>query len=168
MTESVPLGRAALGVVVAVMLAVAGWGAPASAQGFRGAEPPVVAAIEDFVANMYLQMGFEHPELISHFYADELETYWGKKNHSRAAVIADKRRYAARWPEREYQLLPGSLAVAAVPGRRDVYAVQFEFEYFVESRRGTRAGLGESQLLVQMLASGPLILAEAGRVLDRY
>jgi hypothetical protein len=41
--------------------------------------------------------------------------YYGK-NMSRAAILADKRAYIARWPQRRYEIVPGSVDVACTKG----------------------------------------------------
>lgn len=51
-----------------------------------------------------------NPTTMARFYADSV-TYYGKRM-SRAAVLGDKRRYIATWPERRYSIVPGSHAVS--------------------------------------------------------
>jgi hypothetical protein len=82
----------------------------------------------------------------------------------RAEVVADKRRFAERWPLRLYTLRQGSLiidcdrAVCNVSGLNDYFAVQ---------GTGGRQSTGVSEFLLSIDRDTGLIVSEDGRVVER-
>jgi hypothetical protein len=81
-------------------------------------------------------------------------------------VLAEKRRFAARWPHRTYRHRPETTQVAC-----DNHAlrctVQSSFDFTaLNPRQNRRAeGIGEHQLVVSFAKSEPVIEAEDSRVI---
>ncbi len=100
------------------------------------------------------------------FYAPAI-TFHGQRR-TLASVLAEKRRFAARWPHRTYRHRPETTQVAC-----DNHAlrctVQSSFDFTaLNPRQNRRAeGIGEHQLVVSFAKSEPVIEAEDSRVIIR-
>jgi hypothetical protein len=82
------------------------------------------------------------------------------------SVLAEKRRFAERWPQRTYQYRPETTMVACESdgARCTVWAV-FDFSA-ASSGRGQRSlGIGEHEIVVSLLSGRPVIVSETSRVL---
>ena len=90
------------------------------------------------------------------------------KVESLAAVLADKRRFAARWPERRYAAQPGAIRTSCNAAVK-VCIVRATFDYRTQNpARGARSqGIGELVLEISFAEARPVIVAESGRVLRR-
>jgi ATP-dependent protease ClpP protease subunit len=99
-------------------------------------------------------------------YADEV-LYHGK-SISRVQVMEDKKRYASRWPNRSYNVLPDSIIV-----RCDVATLMCDisahFEWRVESpqRKSIASGTARVSYRLSMGVSSPIIHSEDGAVVRR-
>ena len=100
------------------------------------------------------------------FYASHVRRFG--KIETRASVLADKRRFAQRWPERRYAAQPGALRTSCNAATRTCI-VRATFDYQAQNpARGTRSqGIGELVLEISFSDGRPLIVAESGRVLRR-
>ena len=104
-------------------------------------------------------------------YLDDQVTYaarvdWYDKGViSRDAVLQDRAKYIAAWPERKFTLVPGTLQIAnAGPNR---YTATFSLSYWVRNARGEERS-GRSHLTVDLVASGSqLMLARQNEVVHR-
>jgi uncharacterized caspase-like protein len=97
-------------------------------------------------------------------YAPTVDWY-DKGMISRDAVLQDRAKYLANWPQRRFTLVPGSLQVAAAgPGR---YTATFNLTWWVRNARGEKRS-GRSHLVVDLVASGDqLAVARQKEVVDR-
>jgi hypothetical protein len=92
--------------------------------------------------------------------------------HGRArtlgSVLAEKRRFAERWPDRNYRYRPGTTQVACeADGNLCTVWSIFDFSA-ANARQGRRStGIGEHQLVVSFSGSKPVIRSENSRVLRR-
>ena len=84
------------------------------------------------------------------------------------SVLAEKRRFAERWPDRTYRYRPETAQVMceARAARCTVWAMfDFSASNSQESRRSR--GIGEHELVVSLAGDRPIITAENSRVLRR-
>lgn len=86
-----------------------------------------------------------------------------------AALMAEKRRFAARWPVRRYEPQGGATHVAC-NATTATCLVRTTFDYRAENpARGARAqGVSELVLTVDLSGPRPIIVSESSRVLRRY
>jgi hypothetical protein len=102
----------------------------------------------------------------SSFYGSTV-TFHGRER-TIGSVLAEKRRFAERWPQRTYHYRPETTMVACErdEARCTVWAV-FDFSA-ASSGRGQRSlGIGEHELVVSLSGGKPVIVAEMSRVLQR-
>lgn len=71
------------------------------------------AQVEKFVAVWSRDEGVTR-DAVERLYAPRV-IYYGK-NMSREAILADKRAYIAHWPQRRYEIVPGSVDVSCTKG----------------------------------------------------
>lgn len=101
----------------------------------------------------------------SSFYGSTV-TFHGRER-TIGSVLAEKRRFTERWPERTYQYRPETTMVACERegARCTVWAV-FDFSA-ASSGRGQRSlGIGEHELVVSLSSGRPVIVSETSRVLQ--
>jgi hypothetical protein len=128
----------------------------------------VYNAIEDFVREDYLSSWFASPQLIRRHFADPLDYYWGKEKVPLQEVMRDKIAYVTRWPQRYYRLVDDSLTVSRTAIDPHTYTVTFRYEWETRRVGDERAGLGETDLIVQVAGTDITIRGEGGKVLERY
>ena len=84
------------------------------------------------------------------------------------SVLAEKRRFTERWPQRSYQYRPETTMVACESdgSRCTVWAI---FDFFAANDNQDRhsRGIGEHELVVSLSSGKPVIVAETSRVLQR-
>jgi hypothetical protein len=100
----------------------------------------------------------------SSFYGSTV-TFHGRER-TIGSVLAEKRRFVERWPQRTYQYRPETTMVACESdgARCTVWAV-FDFSA-ASSGRGQRSlGIGEHEIVVSLLSGRPVIVSETSRVL---
>jgi hypothetical protein len=85
-----------------------------------------------------------------------------------ASVLAEKRRFAERWPERSYRYRPTTMRVAC-GAQMPHCTVRSLFDFSASNpRRGRRSlGTGEHELVVSFAGGRPAIAIENSRVLQR-
>ena len=100
------------------------------------------------------------------FYASHVRRFG--RTETLASVLADKRRFAQRWPERRYAAQPGAIRTSCNAEMRTCI-VRATFDYRAQNpARGTRSqGIGELVLEISFSEGRPVIVAESGRVLRR-
>ena len=88
---------------------------------------------------------------------------------SLAALMDEKRRFVARWPERRYEPQSGTTRTACNAATATCI-VQTTFDYRAENpAKGARAqGVSELVLTLDMSGGRPVIVSETSRVLRRY
>ncbi|NEU10758.1 hypothetical protein G3T14_01255 [Methylobacterium sp. BTF04] len=101
------------------------------------------------------------------FYAERVRFHG--RTLSLAALIAEKRQFVRRWPERRYAPQSGSMHTAC-NAQTATCIVHTTFDFRAESpSRGARSqGVSELVLTVSFAGDRPLIVGEASRVLRRY
>jgi hypothetical protein len=84
------------------------------------------------------------------------------------SVLAEKRRFTERWPQRSYQYRPETTMVACESGgaRCTVWAI-FDFSAASSSQGRRSRGIGEHEIVVSLSSGRPVIVAETSRVLLR-
>jgi len=84
------------------------------------------------------------------------------------SVLAEKRRFTERWPQRSYRYRPGATMVACESdgSRCTVWAI-FDFSAVSSSQDRRSLGIGEHELVVSLSGGKPVIVAETSRVLQR-
>jgi hypothetical protein len=85
-----------------------------------------------------------------------------------ASVLAEKRRFAARWPHRTYRHRPETTQVTCEErAKRCTVHSSFDFTA-THPRQNRRAeGIGEHQLVVSFATGRPMIETEDSRVIIR-
>jgi hypothetical protein len=101
------------------------------------------------------------------FYAERVRFHG--RTLSLAALIAEKRRFVRRWPERRYVPQGGSMHTAC-NAQTATCLVHTTFDFRAENpSRGARSqGVSELVLTVSFAGDRPIIVGEASRVLRRY
>jgi hypothetical protein len=84
------------------------------------------------------------------------------------SVLAEKRRFAERWPQRTYRYRPETTMVACESdgARCTVWAI-FDFSAADAGQSRRSLGIGEHELVVSLSSGRPVIVAETSRVLHR-
>jgi hypothetical protein len=90
------------------------------------------------------------------------------KPMSFGALLAEKRRFVQRWPDREYRYRPETMGVKCEPNSTScTIRSTFDFDA-ANSRIGRRSrGVGTHELVVSFAGSRPVIVSENSRVLGR-
>ncbi|MCJ2084348.1 hypothetical protein [Methylobacterium sp. J-090] len=101
------------------------------------------------------------------FYAERVRFHG--RMLSLAALMDEKRRFVARWPERRYDPQSGATRTACNAATATCI-VQTTFDYRAENPgKGARAqGVSELVLTLDMSGGRPVIVSETSRVLRRY
>jgi hypothetical protein len=100
----------------------------------------------------------------SSFYGSTV-TFHGRER-TVGSVLAEKRRFAERWPQRTYHYRPETTMVACESdaARCTVWAV-FDFSAAAPGRGRRSIGIGEHELVVSLSSRRPVIVSETSRVL---
>jgi|SRR5918998_2897593 hypothetical protein len=100
----------------------------------------------------------------SSFYGSTV-TFHGRER-TVGSVLAEKRRFAERWPQRTYHYRPGTTMVACESdaARCTVWAI-FDFSATAPGRGRRSLGIGEHELVVSLSSGRPVIVSETSRVL---
>jgi hypothetical protein len=101
------------------------------------------------------------------FYAERVRFHG--RTLSLAALIAEKRRFVRRWPERRYEAQGGATRTACNAASATCI-VHTTFDFRADNPvRGVRSqGVSELTLTISFAGERPLIVAESSRVLRRY
>lgn len=88
---------------------------------------------------------------------------------SLAALIAEKRRFVRRWPERRYEAQGGATRTACnATSATCIVHTTFDFRADNPARGVRSQGVSELTLTISFAGERPLIVAESSRVLRRY
>lgn len=150
---------------------------PPAASPVLGAPPPVPDARFPDWAGAAQRLTFDYLDSISapnavsiaatpRFYAERVQRFG--RTVSLASVIAEKRLFVQRWPERRYQPQAGSTRTACNAAMK-ACIVHTTYDYRAESpARGARSqGLAELVLEISFAGERPVIVSESSRVLRR-
>jgi hypothetical protein len=90
------------------------------------------------------------------------------KRRDISSVIAEKRRFAQRWPDRSYHYRPGTTYVGCESngGSCTVWSI-FDFSARAPGNHRQARGIGEHELVVSFAGGSPIIISENSRVLLR-
>jgi len=93
--------------------------------------------------------------------------FHGKKRDI-GSVIAEKRRFAQRWPDRNYHYRPGTTYVGCDShgATCTVWSI-FDFSATAPQNGRRSRGIGEHELIISFTGPSPIILSENSRVLLR-
>jgi hypothetical protein len=102
----------------------------------------------------------------SSFYGSTV-TFHGRER-TLDSVLAEKRRFAERWPQRTYRYRPETTMVACESdgARCTVWAI-FDFSAAGSGQDRRSVGIGEHELVVSLSSGRPVIVSETSRVLHR-
>ena len=102
----------------------------------------------------------------STFYAPVV-TFHGRRR-TLASVLAEKRRFMERWPDRIYRHRPEATEVACEDkGTLCTVRASFDFAAGMPRKRQRTSGIGEHELVVSFAGERPVIVAENSRVVRR-
>jgi hypothetical protein len=141
----------------------------------RAAPPPLpmspadertalMAALLRFVLDDYLGDGRSGHENGPDLYAAQVD-YYQRGRIDRAQVMADKRSYYRRWPERTYSYVPASLRIERAAS--DGVTIVFRHRYEVAAGRERRQGVAITRLEIVLRGGRFIIAREAGAVETR-
>jgi hypothetical protein len=143
--------------------------APASAAWASLHQPTRAQVAQDFTAR-YLDL-WSAPNRValasaSSFYSPTV-TFHGRLR-SRGSVLAEKRQFVQRWPDRIYRYRPGTTQVTC-EGSGTRCTVRSIFDYTAaNAAQGRRSrGTGNHELVVSFAGGRPVIAAENSRVVRR-
>lgn len=105
------------------------------------------------------------PLALEHVYAEQVQ-YYGKDTH-RSDIIADKNRFASRWPQRKYDLRESSLAVRCTDRAICSATGMVDWATFNPSTMARARGSAEFQYSIEWSGGAPKIILEAGNVVER-
>jgi len=116
--------------------------------------------------NLWSASNEEALEATVDFYAPQV-LYHGRTVSMRT-LFNEKRRFARRWPERDYRPRPDSMGVVCNPPG-DICTVHMVFDYVAANpaRRSRSGGSGALQLIVHFIGDKPVIVAEHSTVLGQ-
>lgn len=99
---------------------------------------------------------------------DDQINYFGAVT-ARGSILQEKERFAARWPQRRYTIVPGSVSTACEGGDTQSCAVEGIVTWDAySSERGTRSvGSAKFTLSMRALLSAPRIVEERSSILSR-
>lgn len=101
------------------------------------------------------------------FYAERVQFHG--RTLSLAALIAEKRRFVRRWPERRYEAQGGATRTACNAATATcIVRTTFDFRADNPARGARSQGVSELSLTISFAGPRPLIVAESSRVLRRY
>jgi hypothetical protein len=102
-------------------------------------------------------------DLVISSYADTIDYYGSTK--SLQEVVADKRRYFQRWPERAYKIRPDTVLATCANSRCMVSGV---YDWTVRSLTRNRQAQGVAQFTYTIAISDkPKVVAEGGRIVSK-
>ncbi|MCJ2034127.1 hypothetical protein [Methylobacterium sp. J-068] len=101
------------------------------------------------------------------FYAERVQFHG--RTLSLAALMAEKRRFVRRWPERRYEVQGGATRTACnAPTATCIVRTTFDFRADNAARGARSQGVSELTLTISFAGPRPVIVAESSRVLRRY
>ncbi len=120
-----------------------------------------------FIHELFLSGKRLSDDEMRRLYADRVR-YFDDRTLSRRAVMADKRAYYSRWPERSYRLLRDTLRIVPRPEQARVYDVRFEYEFDLAGHGRRSRGRGVGFLTLDLTTEGGRVTRETGRVVARW
>jgi hypothetical protein len=103
---------------------------------------------------------------VAPFY-DATVAFHGKRRPL-TSVVAEKRRFAKRWPRRDYRHRPEATQVTCEDGvPRCTVRASFDFNASNDGQSRRSEGLGEHELVLSFSSGRPIIVSEDSRVIIR-
>lgn len=119
--------------------------------------------IKVFIKDYYLSGAELDESEIRQIYSSQVD-YFGQPNVSLSKVAREKARYYRDWPERRYDLIPGSIAIDWKSDK--VADVTFLYDFKVTSpTKGATQGRGRAKLTMDLGKTSGLIVREDGDVI---
>jgi len=85
-----------------------------------------------------------------------------------AALLAEKRRFVQRWPDRKYRYQPSAMAIKCEPnGRSCIVRSTFDFDAANAKLDRRSRGVGMHEIVVNLAGDRLVIVSENSRVLER-
>ncbi|MFT5467735.1 MAG: hypothetical protein ACI8UO_002842 [Verrucomicrobiales bacterium] len=98
-------------------------------------------SIVDFICR-FVESGEDNgPEAELSFYADAVDSYFGKPNFDKAKILEERKNYLKKWPERSYRCIGGSNVVSRADG---VVLANAKFKYTVKNGEKEASGTGQA------------------------
>jgi hypothetical protein len=129
--------------------------------------PDMSGRVRDFIASYHRAWsgrGTQSAADIAAFYGDTVR-YYGNMV-SRAEVLRDKSRFAARWPARDYRFEADSLQVSC---RGETCSASYRVRFCAQNHGAQRksSGTAEARVVLAVNSGGLAIIAEDSQVLSR-
>lgn len=99
----------------------------------------VVSRIEAWIERDYLADNVAYSPMVD---------WYSQGMVSRETILKEQAQYSARWPERQYTLIPGTLQITAVSDNR--YSASFELNYVVRNAARKAQGSGKSRVTIDV------------------
>jgi hypothetical protein len=115
------------------------------------AEPGAIQRLASLVESDFVRDNITYGDLVD---------WYDQGMVGRDAVLKDRARYQARWPERSYKLVPGSIRITSIGPNR--YVATFEQTYVVRSapRNTQSSGKSAMTLEIEMVRGQPHIVKQ--------
>ncbi len=130
-------------------------------------EAELRTAIERFINDFYLAGENLSRDEMKIIYAPVVD-YFGERRKTRAAIMKNQRAYYRRWPDRLFEMMPGTLEISRKEGSTGIVDVTFEYFYETRSAKRVSRGQGVSYLTLDFTVAGGQIIREGGKVLKRF
>lgn len=120
------------------------------------APPPATSPVDTTMHDRITRfVEFEYLQDKEHF-AERVD-YYDKGIVALQYILDDRRKYAAKWPSRQYKLIPGSLSIARKGANEHI--VTFRLSYTVANGATRRDGQASTQILLRESGSSFLVAA---------
>lgn len=128
-------------------------------------EQQAMAFYSEYERNWSLDNTSALPYLGS-LYGDQIDYYGSVK--SKADVMAEKTKFAQRWPTRDYRPRPGTISASCNVSRSEcTVSGTLDWKAFNPAASITSVGVAEYQFVVTFAGAKPTIVGENGTVLKR-
>jgi len=129
--------------------------------------PVMPAPLRDFLYDFNEASSSNDPAAVLPYYAQKVDSYFGKKNWNRHKILRDRAAYIARYPFREY-IIDGEPVLLS--DRGGLYEVLTRVDYSVRNIGRPVTGTVADRMIVERVGNGYQILsieeAKAGEVSD--
>ena len=82
--------------------------------------------------------------------------------------MENKRRFAARWPDRQYKLIPDSVVAQADGGAPNFIKVEFRYAFRTAGANGARSGRGVGNLVLTKREGGQFVVAAENGSVEQW
>lgn len=113
----------------------------------RAALPPLKESVAEQSAEESISEYIEFEYLQDREKFAPLVDYYAKGMVDKLFIARDKAEYAAKWPQRRYSMIPGTLQIRSAGG--EDYIATFGYSFSVSNDRDHKEGQGRTQLRLQ-------------------